>query len=208
MGDAVLQMAQGRATVLWLLCAASCVTPAFPKAPPSLPASQASCIEKGYPPRGGWTQQGCVCVMPGHKCSDKNADSPFNSEIHCTNGACEGSTCTITCDQDFKLKGCTSPCVRTCGANGHWSATQPKCVPALPGKPRSFNVTAISPTEVMMKWYNTSGEEGDGLGRSWLVYKESTVTHHPFPPEEAAAACFTPPCHFESKNLLPNTTYT
>jgi hypothetical protein len=34
------------------------------------------------------------------------------------------------------------------------------------------------------------------------------VTHHPFPPEEAASACFTHPCHFVSKGLKPGTSYT
>ena len=39
------------------------------------------CVFKGYPPRGGWTLDGCVCVMPNHKCIDKEVDVPANGEV-------------------------------------------------------------------------------------------------------------------------------
>jgi len=176
----------------------------------SIPVSDDVCTSKGYPPRGGWKQDGCVCIMPGHRCVDKTVDKPANGEVNCTKGACGGSVCAITCNVDFRLKGCNglSPCERSCGSDGEWTAKHAKCAPLLPGKPHLLNGTAETPTSVVLRWYNdTNTSNGDGPSRSWLVYKETTATHHPFPPEEATHACLTQPCHYVVKNLLPDTTY-
>merc|ERR1712100_335816 len=60
----------------------------------------------------------------------------------------------------------------------------------------------------MLKWFNSSSHApGQGPSRAWAIHKESTVTHHPFPPEEATHACETHPCHYISENLKPGTKY-
>ena len=120
--------------------------------------------------------------------------------------------CTITCHHDFKVKGCGTdgrPCIRHCGSDGAWTATPPKCAPLLPGKADGLNITTLGATRVMLTWHNsTHHAPGDGPARVWAVHKESTVTHHPFPPEEAAKACFTSPCRHISEGLKPGGKYT
>jgi len=55
-------------------------------------------------------------------------DAPNNGDIDCSLGgdgeANPGETCTFTCDDGFGLEGDVA---RTCGDDGAWSGTQPRC---------------------------------------------------------------------------------
>lgn len=76
---------------------------------------------------GTWTGQDPSCFLPCPTLTD-----PENGTVM-QNGTEPGSSACYSCDQGFKFSGCSSTSsncniCRTCGVDGKWSGTEPKCL--------------------------------------------------------------------------------
>jgi len=136
------------------------------------------CTDQGYPPMGAWHQSGCVCVPGGARgCKYHTAEKPYFSTIECTDGACDESTCTIVCDQDFIMRGCQGRelCQRSCEPSGYWIPAmtkgpefQPRCVPGPPAK-ADVRARAESAEAVVLEWNELTNAADSRPSRQWTI---------------------------------------
>merc|ERR1712070_698169 len=148
------------------------------------------CTNLGYPPIGAWYQSGCVCVAGGARgCKYHTSEKPYFSTIECTDGACYGSTCTITCDTDYIMRGCQGlkPCQRSCGQSGYWSPAmtdgpefQPRCVPGLPAVADALHGRAESSSSVALQWLEPINSPDSMPSRQWTIFGSRVNTEYQY----------------------------
>ena len=117
-----------------------------------MPASEPKCVEKavmdpgghrvvhnsltpsrprwqGYPPRGGWTLAGCVCVLPNKRCTDYEVDTPANGEVPSTT-ACLESLAVVAALWTIVAKADPSSCCSQ-SPNAPTEPVRGVCAPSL-----------------------------------------------------------------------------